>query len=54
VPAIAVFIVMSPSSRKFEDFRRMLEGVTKGALLHPKNSPGVAFDDAYVYRWLDR
>jgi hypothetical protein len=46
-------IVMSPSSRKFEDFRRTLEGVTKGALLHPKGPSGVAFDDAYVYRWPD-
>src|SRR5260221_12926324 len=28
-------IVISPSSRKFEDLRRTLEGVTKGAFLHP-------------------
>jgi hypothetical protein len=44
--------VMSPYSRKFEAFRRTMEGAAKGALLHPTNSSeGVAFDDAYVYRW---
>jgi hypothetical protein len=48
-------IVMSPSSRKFEDLRRTMEGVTKGAFLHPKDpSHGAAFDDAYVYRWLEK
>jgi hypothetical protein len=47
-------IVMSPNSRKFEDFRRTIEGVTKGALLRAKaSSEGVAFDDAYIYRWLE-
>jgi hypothetical protein len=45
-------IVMSTYSRKFETFKRTIEGVAKGALLHPKNSSeGVMFDDAYVYRW---
>jgi hypothetical protein len=45
-------IVMSPYSRKFDAFKRTMEGVAKGALLHPENpSEGVAFDDAYVYRW---
>jgi hypothetical protein len=48
-------IVISPSSRKFEDLRRTMEGVTKGAFLHPKKpSQGASFDDAYVYRWLDK
>jgi hypothetical protein len=47
-------VVMSPNSRKFEDFRRTLEGVAKGAFLNPKgSSEGVALDDAYVYRWLE-
>jgi len=47
--------VMSPTSRKFEEFKRTMEGVTKGALLHPKRpSEGVVFDDAYVYRWLEK
>jgi len=48
-------LVMSPSSRKFEDLRKTMEGVTKGAFLHPKSpSQGTTFDDAYVYRWLDQ
>lgn len=48
-------VVMSPNSRKFQDFKRTMEGVGQGALLHPKdNSEGVAFDDAYVYRWLEK
>jgi hypothetical protein len=47
--------VMSPNSRKFEEFKRTMEGVAKGSLLHPKNtSEGVVFDDAYVYRWLEK
>lgn len=47
-------IVMSPGSQKFRDFKRTMEGVAQGALLHPKDtSKGVAFDDAYVYRWLE-
>jgi hypothetical protein len=50
--ALDDIVVMSPNSRKFEDFRRTLEGVAKGAFLDPKGSSGgVAFDDAYVYRW---
>lgn len=48
-------IVMSPSSQKFEEFRRMMEGAARGEALHPKvPSLGIAFDDAYVYRWLLR
>ncbi len=48
-------IVMSPSSRKFEDLRRTIEGVTKGAFLHPNDpSQRAAFDDAYVYRWSEQ
>lgn len=48
-------IVMSPTSRKFEDLRRIMEGVTKGTFLHPKDpSHGAAFDDAYVYRWFEK
>jgi hypothetical protein len=48
-------VVMSPNSQKFRDFKRTLEGVAKGALLHPKPpSEGVKFDDAYVYRWLEK
>jgi hypothetical protein len=47
-------VVMSPNSGKFEGFKRTMEGVAKGALLHPKGSEGVAFDDAYVYRWLEK
>lgn len=47
--------VMSPNSRKFEEFKRTMEGVAKGTLLHPKDpSKGVVFDDAYVYRWLEK
>jgi hypothetical protein len=53
--ALDDIVVMSPNSRKFEDFKRSMEGVAKGALLHPKDSSeGVAFDDAYVYRWLEK
>jgi hypothetical protein len=53
--ALDDIVVMSPNSRKFEDFKRTMEGVAKGALLHPKgSSEGVAFDDAYVYRWLEK
>jgi hypothetical protein len=53
--ALDDIIVMSPSSRKFEDLRRTMEGATKGAFLHPKGpSQGAAFDDAYVYRWLEK
>lgn len=49
--ALDDIVVMSPNSRKFEDFKRTMEGVAKGALLHPKGSSGgVAFDDAYLYR----
>lgn len=52
--ALDDIVVMSPSSRKFEDFKRTMEGAAKGELLHPKGpSEGVAFDDAYVYRWLE-
>jgi hypothetical protein len=52
--ALDDIVVMSPNSRKFENFKRMMEGVAKGELLHPKgSSEGVAFDDAYVYRWLE-
>jgi hypothetical protein len=53
--ALGDIIVMSPTSRKFEDLRRALEGATKGAFLHPTDPHhGTAFDDAYVYRWLDQ
>ncbi len=51
--ALDDIVVMSPSSRKFEEFRRMMEGAARGESLHPKApASGVAFDDAYVYRWL--
>jgi hypothetical protein len=51
--ALDDIVVMSPYSRKFEEFKRTMEGVAKGSLLHPRNSgEGIAFDDAYVYRWL--
>jgi len=47
--------VMSPNSRKFEEFKRTMEGVAKEALLRPKRpSEGVVFDDAYIYRWLEK
>jgi len=53
--ALDDIVVMSPNSRKFEDFKRTMEGVAKGALLHPKgSSEGVAFDDAYLYRWPEK
>jgi hypothetical protein len=53
--ALDDIMVMSPSSRKFEDLRRTMEGATKGAFLHAADpSHGTTFDDAYVYRWLDR
>jgi len=45
--------VMSPTSRKFEEFRRIMEGATGGQFLQPQSpSSGVALYDAYVYRWL--
>jgi hypothetical protein len=51
--ALDDIIVMSPISKKFQEFRRTIEGAARGESLHPKPpSPGVAFDDAYVYRWL--
>jgi len=47
--------VMSPSSRKFEEFKRTIEGVAKEALLRPKQpSESVVFDDAYIYRRLEK
>jgi len=47
--------VMSPTSQKYQQFKRTMEGVARGAILHPKDpSDGVAFDDAYVYRWLEK
>jgi len=50
--ALDDIIVMGPSSRKFQEFRRTMEGAARGESLHPKPpSVGVAFDDAYVYRW---
>jgi len=48
-------MVISPSSRRFEELKRSMEGATSGAFLHPKDpSHGAAFDDAYVYRWLEK
>jgi hypothetical protein len=53
--ALDDIVVMSPVSRKFEEFRRTMEGAARGEFLHPKPpSLGVSFDDAYVYRWLVR
>jgi hypothetical protein len=47
-------VVMNPNSRKFEEFKRTMEGVARGALLNLKGSPeGIVFDDAHVYRWLE-
>jgi len=47
--------VMSPSSRKFQEFRRTMEGVAGEEFLRQKDpSEGVAFEDAYVYRWLGK
>src|SRR5438034_1015674 len=38
-------IVMSPQSRKFDEFKRTIEGAARGAQLRPKNlSEGVVFD----------
>jgi hypothetical protein len=52
--ALDDIVVMSPNSRKFEDFKRTMEGVAKGTFLRPKgSSEGVAFDDAYIYRWIE-
>jgi len=51
--ALDDIIVMGPSSGKFQEFRRTMEGAARGEFLHPKPpSVGVALDDAYVYRWL--
>jgi hypothetical protein len=51
--ALDDIVVMSPSSGRFEEFRRMMEVAARGEFLHPKSpSSGVAFDDAYVYRWI--
>ena len=53
--ALDDIVVMSPASRKFEDFKRKMEGVAKGESLHPRRlSEGTAFDDAYIYRWLEK
>jgi hypothetical protein len=52
--ALDDIMVMSPTSKNFPNFRRTIEGVAKVALLNRKPySEGVAFEDAYVYRWLD-
>ena len=52
--ALDDIMVMSPTSKNFQDFRRRIEGVAKIALLNRKpHSEGVPFEDAYVYRWLD-
>lgn len=46
--------VMSPQSRKFEEFKRAIEGAAGGARIKPKDpSQGTVFDDAYIYRWLE-
>jgi hypothetical protein len=42
--ALDDIIAMGPSSRKFQEFRRTMEGAATPSV-------GVAFDDAYVYRW---
>jgi hypothetical protein len=47
-------LVISPQSREFERLKRNLEGVVGSAGIRPKDpSKGTAFDDAYIYRWLD-
>ena len=52
--ALSDISVMSPQSRKFEEFKRTIEGAAGGARIKPKDpSQGTAFDDAYIYRWLD-
>jgi len=52
--ALSDISVMSPQSRKFEEFKRTIEGAAGGARIKPKSpSEGTAFDDAYIYRWLD-
>jgi len=46
--------LMNPQSREFTEFRRYMEGVVGSAGIRPKDpSKGTAFDDAYIYRWLD-
>lgn len=51
--SLADIIVMSPQSRKFEEFKRTIEGAAGGARIKPKDpSAGTVFDDAYIYRWL--
>jgi hypothetical protein len=50
--ALSDISVMSPQSRKFEEFKRTIEGAAGGARIKPKSpSEGIAFDDAYIYRW---
>jgi hypothetical protein len=52
--ALDDIIVMSPKSRKFEEFKRTIEGAAGGAQVRPKDPlRGIVFDDAYIYRWLD-
>ncbi|MGB9123056.1 MAG: hypothetical protein WCE73_20745 [Candidatus Angelobacter sp.] len=51
--ALSDISVMSPQSRKFEEFKRTIEGAAGGARIKPQTpSEGTAFDDAYIYRWL--
>jgi hypothetical protein len=46
--------VMDPQSRKFAEFKRTIEGAVGGARIKPKSpAEGTAFDDAYIYRWLE-
>ena len=52
--ALSDISVMSPRSGKFEEFKRTIEGAAGSARIKPKSpSEGTAFDDAYIYRWLD-
>jgi len=53
--ALDDIMVMSPTSRPFEDLRRRIEGVVKNmaSLISTRFPKGLSFGDAYVYRWAD-
>ena len=50
--ALDDIIVLSPTSTRFRQFQREIEGASGMTLLDPKGAPrDISFDDAYIYRW---
>jgi hypothetical protein len=50
--ALDDILVMGPQTRKFQDLRRTIEGVSQmAAPEHRGELEGALFEDAYIYRW---